>query len=122
MAFTITQIVRLHEAGLTAEEICQLEAGVETPTQAPAPEQAPAPDPAPTPTPAPDPALTPAPAPTPEPSRAMDGNKAILQAIEAMNKNIIQAMQQSAINGSRQPEPQKAEDILAEIINPPTKK
>ena len=118
MAFTISQIVRLHEAGLTAEEISQLEAGVATPTPVPTP--APTPEPAPALTPAP--AQDPAPAPTPEPSPAPDSNTAILQAIETMNKNIIQAMQQSAINGSRQPEPQKAEDILAEIINPPTKK
>lgn len=89
-------ILTLAKAGFTAKQIAALSM-VGT---APAPAPAPAPDPAPAPAPAP----APDPAPAPQPATADD---------------VLKAMQQMMLLQTQQPKQPTAEDILAEIINPP---
>jgi len=84
---------------------------------APAPAPAPAPVPAPEPTPAPAPEPTPAPAPAPEPAPAATMDE-ILKSVQGLT----QTFQNGFIMGAQQPKPVTAEDILANIINPPSPK
>lgn len=109
MAFSNEDILTLAKAGFNAQQIAALNM-VGT---APAPTSAPAPDPTPAPAPAPDPA--PAPAQAPAPAATMDE---ILKSVQGLT----QTFQNGFIMGAQQPKPVTAEDILANIINPPSPK
>ena len=100
----LDEIMKLVNAGFTAEQIQALE---------PAPE--PTPDPAPAPEPAPDPA--PAPAPN-------DNN--IMQTLAGMQQNITQltaTMQAMLLKGAQTgaPSVETTPEILAHIVNPYSK-
>ena len=99
MSFNNEDILILAKAGFTAQQI----AALNTVAPAPAPE---APTPEPTPAPAPEP--TPAPA-------TMDE---ILKSVQGLT----QTFQNGFIMGAQQPKPVTAEDVLANIINPPSPK
>lgn len=114
MAFSNEDILTLAKAGFNAQQIAALNIVGTAPAPAPAPEP-PAPAPEPQPVPAPVPAPEPVPAPAPEPPAASidDVLKAVAGISDAIKIGNLQNMQQ--------PKPVTAEDILAEIINPPTK-
>ena len=123
MGFSTNEILTLAKAGFTAEQIAALNASFpQNPQPTPAaPQTAPAPI-QPTqqmpivaqPT-APAPVQPTAPAPTaPEPQATVDD---VLKAVTGLQSTFQQTMLQTAV----QPQPKTAEDILAEIINPPTK-
>ena len=101
MAFNNEDILILAKAGFNAQQIAALNAV----GAAPAPAPTPAPAPAPTPTPAPA---------TPQGATVDD----ILKSV----KDLTQTMQNGFIIGAQQPKPVTAEDILANIINPPSPK
>ena len=106
MAFNNEDILTLAKAGFTAQQIAALNM-VGT---------APAPEPTPTPAPAPEPTPAPAPEPTPAPGPAtMDE---ILKSVQGLT----QTFQNGFIMGAQQPKPVTAEDVLANIINPPSPK
>ena len=114
MSFNNEDILILAKAGFTAQQI----AALNTVAPAPAPE-APAPAPAPDPTPAPTPAPAPAPeAPAPEPTPAPATMDEILKSVQGLT----QTFQNGFIMGAQQPKPVTAEDVLANIINPPSPK
>lgn len=99
MGFTNNDILTLARAGFTASQISALNSVGANP-------------PAPTPklvNPAPAGAMT-VPAQTITPT---------YNANDTLDK-ILSAIQTSAINSTQQPQPQTTDDILAEIINPPT--
>ena len=110
MAFSNEDILTLAKAGFNAQQIAALSAVGAAPTPAPTPE----PTPAPQPTPAPTPEPTPAPQPTPAPATVDDVLKSV--------KDLTQTMQNGFILGSQQPKQPTAEEILANIINPPLPK
>lgn len=97
MGFTNNDILTLARAGFTANQISALNAVGATPP-APAPRLV---------NPAPQGAMT-----TPATPPAYNAN-------DTLDK-ILSAIQTSAINATEQPKPQTTDDILAEIINPPT--
>ena len=105
MAFNNEDILVLAKAGFNAQQI----AALNMVGAAPAP--APAPTPEPTPAPAPEP--TPAPAPAAPQGATVDD---VLKSV----KDLTATMQNGFILGSQQPKPVTAEDILANIINPPS--
>ena len=108
MAFNNEDILTLAKAGFTAQQIAALSVVQAAPAPAPV---------APTPTPAP---VAPAPvAPAPE---APAAPQASIESVLASINGLSQQMQQGFIQQSQQPMPATAEDILAEIINPPMKK
>ena len=109
MAFNNEDILILAKAGFNAQQIAALSAVGAAPTQAPDPAPAPDPTPAPVPTPAPTP--TPAPAPV-----------ATVDDVLKSVKDLTQTMQNGFILGSQQPKQPTAEEILANIINPPQPK
>lgn len=111
MAFNNEDILILAKAGFNAQQIAALNAVGAAP--APAPTPTPDPTPAPMPTPDPAPAPTPAPA-TPQGATVDDVLKSV--------KDLTQTMQNGFIMGAQQPKPVTAEDILANIINPPSPK
>jgi hypothetical protein len=78
-------------------------------------------DPEPTPAPAPTPEPTPAPAPepTPAPAPAAPQGATVDDVLKSV-KDLTATMQNGFILGSQQPKPVTAEDILANIINPPS--
>lgn len=91
MGFTNNDILTLARAGFTASQISALNSvGANPPATNPAP----------------------APAPTVAPMPTYNAN-------ETLDK-ILSAIQTNAINTTQQPQPQTTDDILAEIINPPT--
>lgn len=103
------QINFLLQAGYSIAEIMQMQPA---PAADPEPAPAPAVDPEPAPAPAADP--EPAPAPAADPTTA-----ALLAAVQ----QLTQAVQLGNIRGAGFPPPQPdrtVEDILGEIINPPT--
>ena len=100
MSFSNEDILTLAKAGFNAQQIAALSAVGAAPTPAPAPQ--------PTPTPAPQPTPTPAPA-------TVDD---VLKSV----KDLTQTMQNGFILGSQQPKQPTAEEILANIINPPLPK
>ena len=103
------QINFLISAGYSIEEIMQMQP---KPAADPAPAPAPATDPDPAPAAATDPG--PAPAPAADPTTA---------ALLASVQQLTQAVQLGNIRGTGFPSPQPnrtVEDILGEIINPPT--
>lgn len=130
MGFTTDQILTLAKAGFTAEQIAALNMSSypqnPQPTQS-APQITPAQPTAPAPIQptqqmpivaqptAPAPVQPTAPAPTaPEPQATVDD---VLKAVTGLQSTFQQTMLQTAV----QPQPKTAEDILAEIINPPIK-
>lgn len=142
MVFNNEDILTLAKAGFTAQQIAALnQIGAAaaptvgtTPqlvpdasiTPAPVPAITPAPAPAPAPAPTPDqvgavitqpaPLLTP-PAPTPAPAPSQG---ATVDDILKSVKDLTATFQNGFIVGSQQPKPVTAEDILANIINPPS--
>ena len=102
MSFSNEDILTLAKAGFTAQQIAALNIVEKAPAPAPAPEPEPAPAPA------------PAPAPDPAPASTMDE---ILKSVQGLT----QTFQNGFIMGAQQPKPVTAEEILANIINPPSK-
>lgn len=113
MAFNNEDILTLAKAGFTAQQIAALNM-VGT---APAPEPEPVPAPAPEPVPAPEPA----PAPAPEPAPAAPQGATVDDVLKSV-KDLTATFQNGFIMGAQQPKPVTAEDILANIINPPSPK
>ena len=99
MAFSNEDILTLAKAGFTAQQIAALNIVEKAPAPAPAPEPEPAP----------------APAPDPAPASTMDE---ILKSVQGLT----QTFQNGFIMGAQQPKPVTAEEILANIINPPSPK
>ncbi len=108
MAFNNEDILILAKAGFNAQQIAALNMVGAAPAPA-----APAPAPTPEPTPAPAPEPTPAPAPAAPQGATVDD---VLKSV----KDLTATMQNGFILGSQQPKPVTAEDILANIINPPS--
>ena len=108
MAFNNEDILVLAKAGFNAQQIAALNMVGTAPAPA-----APAPTPTPEPTPAPAPEPTPAPAPAAPQGATVDD---VLKSV----KDLTATMQNGFILGSQQPKPVTAEDILANIINPPS--
>ncbi len=102
---TVTEIMKLLDAGYTKEEISALEA--------PAPEAKP--EPAPAPEAEPEAKPEPAPAPESEPTLA-DVLKQVAKLTATIQAN---ALAQTQING--QPKAPTAEDMIAQIIRPTRK-
>lgn len=111
MSFSNEDILTLAKAGFTAQQIAALNIVEKAPAPAPVPE----PEPAPAPVPEPEPAAAPAPAPAPDQASTMDE---ILKSVQGLT----QTFQNGFIMGSQQPKPVTAEEILANIINPPSPK
>lgn len=105
MAFNNEDILILAKAGFNAQQIAALNMVGAAP--APTPEPTPASAPAPTPEP------TPAPAPAAPQGATVDD---VLKSV----KDLTQTFQNGFIMGAQQPKPVTAEDILANIINPPS--
>lgn len=105
MAFNNEDILILAKAGFNAQQI----AALNMVGAAPAPTPAPTPEPTPAPTPEP----TPAPAPAAPQGATVDD---VLKSV----KDLTATMQNGFIMGAQQPKPVTAEDILANIINPPS--
>ena len=104
------EILILAKAGFTAQQIAALNTiGVAAPAPAPAPEPAPAPAPAPEPAPAPVVPFNPVALP----------QGATIDDVLASVQGLTQVVQSNALLNTQQPKPVTAEDILAEIINPP---
>lgn len=105
MAFNNEDILILAKAGFNAQQIAALNmvGAAPAPTPAPTPEPTPAPTPEPTPTPAPA---------APQGATVDDVLKSV--------KDLTATMQNGFIMGAQQPKPVTAEDILANIINPPS--
>ena len=99
MSFSNEDILTLAKAGFTAQQIAALNIVEKAPAPAPAPEPEPAP----------------APAPDPAPASTMDE---ILKSVQGLT----QTFQNGFIMGAQQPKPVTAEEILANIINPPSPK
>ena len=111
MSFSNEDILTLAKAGFTAQQIAALNIVEKAPAPAPVPE----PQPAPAPAPEPEPAPAPAPTPDPAPASTMDE---ILKSVQGLT----QTFQNGFIMGAQQPKPVTAEEILANIINPPSPK
>ena len=107
MAFNNEDILILAKAGFNAQQIAALNMVGAQPTPAPAPVPAPETPPAP----APAPETPPAPATTQ--GATMDE---ILKSVQGLT----QTFQNGFIMGAQQPKPVTAEEILANIINPPS--
>ena len=103
-------IMKLVNAGFTAEQIQAMEAPAPDPTPAPAPDPTPAPAPDPTPAPAP------APAPVPDLSATLG---AMQQTINQLAAAVQAGMLRTAQTGA--PTVEDTPEILAHIINPYTK-
>ena len=107
MAYSSEDVLVLAKAGFTAEQIAALNIVGTAPEPVPAPEPAPAPA-------APEPAPAPAPEPTPAQGATVDD---VLKAINGLTTTF----QNGFLQGATQPAPVTAEQVLAEIINPPQK-
>ena len=126
----LDQILTLINAGFTAEQIIPLLGQTGTaqiPKSDGEPNPVPAPVPVPNPAPVPvNPAPAPAPAPVPPADNPAPDLSGITQAIEAMGRNIISALQKASIGGTPAPaplDPMKQMDLItAQIINPTYKK
>ena len=114
MSFSNEDILTLAKAGFNAQQIAALSAVGAAPTPTPQPTPTPAPQPTPTPAPQPTPIPAPQPTPTPAPATVDDVLKSV--------KDLTQTMQSGFILGSQQPKQPTAEEILANIINPPLPK
>ena len=106
MSFNNEDILTLAKAGFSAAQIAALNQVGAAPAV-----------PAPTPAPAPEPTPAPAPEPTPAPAPAQQGTTIddVLKSV----KDLTATFQNGFIVGAQQPKPVTAEDILANIINPP---
>lgn len=113
MSFSNEDILTLAKAGFTAQQIAALNIVEKAPAPAPVPE----PEPAPALAPEPEPAPAPAPAPAPDPAQASTMDE-ILKSVQGLT----QTFQNGFIMGAQQPKPVTAEEILANIINPPSPK
>lgn len=109
-------IMKLVNAGFTAEQIQAMEEPAPAPDPTPAPTPAPDPAPAPTPAPAPDPAPAPAPAPVPDLSATLG---AMQQTINQLAAAVQAGMLRTGQTGA--PTVEDTPEILAHIINPYTK-
>lgn len=111
---TKEQIGFLMQSGFSLDEIMQM--------QAPA-QQEPEPQPVENPVETVD---NPAPQPAPQPEPCLDpGQNSQLEQLITQNQQLIQMIQRQNINGIQfgNPQPERTvDDILAEIINPPSKK
>lgn len=110
------QITFLMSSGFSLDEIMKMQA----PAQ---------PEPEPEPQPGENPVETvdnPAPQPAPQPEPRLDpGQNSQLEQLISQNQQLIQMIQRNNINGIQfgNPQPERTvDDILAEIINPPSKK
>lgn len=116
----LDQILQLINAGFTADQIIPL-LGQMGSVPAPVPAPAPVPDPVHVPAPVPD-NPAPAPAPVPAANNPVPDLSGITQAIEAMGRNIISALQKASIGGTPAPAPvdpmKQMDAITAQIINP----
>ena len=125
MSFNNEDILILAKAGFTAQQIAALNTVAPAPAPAPVPEPAPAPAPAPeAPAPAPAPEA-PAPAPAPEAPAPAPAPEALAVTMDEILKSVqglTQTFQNGFIMGAQQPKPVTAEEILANIINPPSPK
>lgn len=101
-------IMKLVNAGFTAEQIRAMEE--------PAPAPAPSPEPAPAPAPSPEPAPTPAPAPAPDLTATLG---AMQNAITQLTASVQAGLVRTSENGA--PTVETTPEILAHIINPFTK-
>lgn len=108
------QITFLMSSGFSLDEIMQMQA----PAQ-PEPEPQPVENPVET-------VDNPAPQPAPQPEPRLDpGQNSQLEQLITQNQQLIQLIQKNNINGIQfgNPQPERTvDDILAEIINPPSKK
>lgn len=108
------QITFLMSSGFSLDEIMQMQA----PAQ-PEPEPQPVENPVET-------VDNPAPQPAPQPEPRLDpGQNSQLEQLISQNQQLIQMIQRNNINGIQfgNPQPERTvDDILAEIINPPSKK
>lgn len=108
------QITFLMSSGFSLDEIMQMQA----PAQ-PEPEPQPVENPVET-------VDNPAPQPAPQPEPRLDpGQNSQLKQLIMQNQQLIQLIQKNNINGIQfgNPQPERTvDDILAEIINPPSKK
>ena len=109
MAFNNEDILILAKAGFNAQQIAALNMVGSQPAPAPAP-AAPA---------APAQVADPVPAPAPAPAPA-DPQGATMDEILKSVQGLTQTFQNGFIMGAQQPKPVTAEDILANIINPPS--
>lgn len=114
MSFNNDEILILAKAGFNAQQIAALNMVGSAPA-APVPAPVPAPEPTPAPAPAPEPTPAPAPAPAAPQGATVDD---VLKSV----KDLTQTFQNGFIMGAQQPRPVTAEDILANIINPPSPK
>lgn len=119
MSFSNEDILTLAKAGFNAQQIAALNAVGAAP--APQPTPAPAPQPTPAPAPVPQPTPTPAPDPQPTPTPAPDQASTMDEILKSV-QGLTQTMQNGFIMGTQQPKPVTAEEILANIINPPSPK
>ena len=111
MAFNNEDILILAKAGFNAQQIAALNMVGSQPAPAPAPE-APA-----------APAQVAEPAPAPEaPAAPAATQGATMDEILKSVQGLTQTFQNGFIMGAQQPKPVTAEDILANIINPPSPK
>ncbi len=109
MAFNNEDILILAKAGFNAQQIAALNMVEFQPAPAPAP-AAPA-----------APAQVAEPAPAPEaPAAPAAPQGATMDEILKSVQGLTQTFQNGFIRGAQQPKPVTAEDILANIINPPT--
>ena len=127
MAFNNDDILVLAKAGFTAEQIAALNmvgsAAPAAPITAPPAPSAPgtvsAPDPTPAPAPAPE-APAPAPVPAPAPAPAPAQGATVDDVLKAIN-GLTSTFQDGFLQGAHQPTPVTADQVLAQIINPPQK-
>ena len=113
MAFNNDDILVLAKAGFTAQQIAALNIVGTAP--APAAPSAPAPEQV-----APAPAPEPAPAKEPETPAAPPQGATVDDVLKAIN-GLGATFQKGFLQGAEQPTPVTADQILAEIINPPLK-
>ena len=111
MAFNNEDILILAKAGFNAQQIAALNMVGAAPAPAPA-----APAPA-----APAPAAPAPAAPETPPAPAATQGATVDDVLKSV-KDLTQTMQNGFIMGAQQPKPVTAEDILANIINPPSPK
>ena len=104
MSFSNEDILLLAKAGFNAQQIAALSAVGAAPT------------------PTPEPIPTPEPTPTPQPTSAPVPTPATVDDVLKSVKDLTQTMQSGFILGSQQPHQPTAEEILANIINPPLPK
>lgn len=110
---TLEDVTALARAGFTAQQISAFMQLDKAPAD-PAPAPVPAADPAPAPAPAADPAPAPAPAPAEKPKTFDDIYAAIANMQRQIQAGNLLAAQQA------QPAQPDADQIIANIINPPT--